>query len=144
MEQKVNIGNTSESGNMVWQLSIAGFVLAGFTGFAYRLGLIGVDLWGLGIENIRHAHSHLMFFCWAVPLPMYYMLHKTGRNGQQLKSGYKLMRRMALGTLILGFASYPFFLLYGYRPVQVAGLELPFSVILSGLVMIYSRLASSK
>lgn len=121
----------------IWQLSLGCFILAGLTGFAYRLGLVGTDLWGLSLDNIRHAHSHLMFFCWAVPLPMYFIIRKTEK--EQLNTGARgmgLMNSMALGTLSLGLASYPFFLFYGYRPVAFAGMELPFSVILSGLVMI--------
>lgn len=121
----------------IWQLSLGCFILAGLTGFAYRLGLIGTDLWGLSLDNIRHAHSHLMFFCWAVPLPMYFIILKVEQ--EQLKTGARgmgMMTGMALATLFLGLASYPFFLFYGYRPVAFAGMELPFSVILSGLVMI--------
>lgn len=109
--------------------------MAGLTGFSYRLGLIGVDLWGLALENIRHAHSHLMFFCWAVPLPMYFVIRKL--NAEVASNGPNiLMGRMALVSLVIGLASFPFFLLYGYRPVPLGGLELPFSVILSGIVML--------
>lgn len=121
--------------NLLWQLSLSCFILAGLTGFLYRLGLTGSDLWGLSLENIRHAHSHLMFFGWAVPLPMYFIIRKVSReinaNGPNI-----LMTRMAMASLFLGVASYPFFLIYGYHPVPVAGINLPFSVILSGLVML--------
>ena len=120
---------------LLWQLPLACFILAGLTGFLYRLGLIGLDLWGLSLENIRHAHSHLMFFCWAVPLPMYFIIRKADReinaNGPNI-----FMTRMAMASLFLGLASYPFFLIYGYRPVSLAGMDLPLSVILSGLVMV--------
>ena len=121
--------------NLLWQLPLASFILAGITGFAYRLGLIGVDLWGLSIENIRHAHSHLMFFCWAVPLPMYFIIRKVNRETEDTGPNI-LMTRMALASLIFGFISYPFFLFYGYRPVPLAGMDLPLSVIFSGLVMV--------
>jgi len=134
----VNQANTDfQNHKLLWQLSIACFILAGVTGFTYRLGLVGVDLWGLSLDNIRHAHSHLMFFCWAVPLPMYFIIRKVEKERVNTGSkGMKIMIRMALCTLLLGLASYPFFLFYGYRPVAFAGMELPFSVILSGLVMI--------
>lgn len=119
----------------IWQASLACFILAGITGFLYRLGLTGIELWGLSLENIRHAHSHLMFFGWAVPLPMYFTIRKLA--GEQGESGANiLMVRMAQASLFLGLAAYPFFLLYGYRPVPVASLDVPLSVILSGLVMI--------
>lgn len=76
-----------------------------------------------------------MFFCWAVPLPMYFIIKKTDREIKDTGPNI-LMVRMAMGSLFLGFASYPFFLFYGYRPVSLAGMELPVSVILSGLVML--------
>ncbi|NGP77524.1 hypothetical protein G3570_12825 [Balneolaceae bacterium YR4-1] len=129
------MNNPRRSLDWLWQLPLTAFILAGLTGFLYRLGLIGVDLWGLSLEHIRHAHSHLMFFCWAVPLPMYLIIKKVNREIQDTGSNI-LMTRMAIASLFLGFASYPFFLLYGYRPVPLAGMELPVSVMLSGLVML--------
>ncbi len=130
------MNNKRRSLELLWQLPLAAFILAGLTGFSYRLGLIGTDIWGLSLENIRHAHSHLMFFCWAVPLPMYFMIRKINREITDTGPNI-LMTRMAMGSLILGFASYPFFLLYGYRPIAFAGMDLPASVILSGLVMLF-------
>lgn len=121
--------------SILWQLSLACFVLAGLTGFLYRLGLIGTDLFGLSLENIRHAHSHLMFFSWAVPLPMYFIIQKINKENS-VNEPNMLMTRMAVSSLLLGIASYPFFLIYGYRPVPIAGMELPLSVIFSGLVML--------
>lgn len=129
------LNNPRRSLEWLWKWPLAAFILAGLTGFSYRLGLIGIDFWGLSLEHIRHAHSHLMFFCWAVPLPMYFIIKKVNREIQDIGPNI-LMVRMALGSLFLGFASYPFFLLYGYRPVSLAGMELPVSVILSGLVML--------
>lgn len=120
---------------LLWKLPLACFIVAGLTGFLYRLGLIGISLGDLNLENIRHAHSHLMFFGWAVPLPMYFMIRKIGRE-IGTDSQVLLMQRSALATLLFGFASYPFFLFYGYRPVPLGGAELPLSVILSGLVML--------
>lgn len=115
--------------------SFGSFILAGLTGFSYRLALTGVDLFGLSLENIRHAHSHLMFFCWAVPLPMYLIIKKINQEIKGIGPNV-LMTRMALFSFFLGLASFPFFLFYGYRPVTIAGMELPLSVIFSGLVML--------
>lgn len=120
---------------LLWQLPVACFVIAALTGFLYRLGLLGADLWGLSLQNIRHAHSHLMFFCWAVPLPMYFIIRRLSR-ARPPNEPNMLMSRMALVSLLLGLASYPFFLRYGYRPVPLGGMELPLSVMLSGLVML--------
>lgn len=121
--------------SILWKLPLACFVLAGLTGFLYRLGLIGANVFGLSLENIRHAHSHLMFFSWAVPLPMYFIIRKVNREIEANEPNI-LMVRMAKAALFIGLAAYPFFLGYGYQPVSIAGLDLPVSVILSGLVML--------
>lgn len=117
------------------KLFLSSFILAGLTGFLFRLGTSGVDLFGLSLENIRHAHSHLMFFAWAVPLPMYFITaNLSSKTADNLSA--KLMSRMTLFSLLLGMASYPFFLIYGYRPVSISGMSLPVSVMISGLVML--------
>jgi hypothetical protein len=54
--------------DLLWQLPLICFIIAGITGLLYRLGLVGIHVWDLNLEHIRHAHSHLMFFCWAVLL----------------------------------------------------------------------------
>lgn len=128
-------GQNRVSLSILWQLPMACFVLAGLTGFLYRWGLLGYNIFGLSLENIRHAHSHLMFFSWAVPLPMYFIIRKVNREIKANEPNI-LMVRMAKASLFVGLAAYPFFLGYGYRPVSIAGLDLPFSVILSGLVML--------
>ena len=121
----------------LWNISLGCFVLAAFTGFLYRLGMVGwlPASWGLGLDNIRHAHSHLMFFGWAVPFPLVilanYLVSKGGRSGL----GIAWMRYSIAGALLFGILAYPFFLFYGYRPVEIGSASMPLSVILSGLVM---------
>lgn len=66
---------------------------------------------------------------------MYVIILKVNREIQGTGPNI-LMTRMVLASLFLGLASYPFFLIYGYRPVPIAGMELPVSVIFSGLVMV--------
>jgi len=122
---------------VLWKLPLVCFVIAGFTGFLYRLGMVG---WlpaalDLSLENVRHAHSHLMFFCWAVPVPLYFMIRRIRRE-LKVNEPNILMVRTAKASLFLGLTAYPFFLLFGYRPVPMGGMELPASVILSGLVML--------
>ncbi|MDZ7689570.1 MAG: hypothetical protein U5K69_00110 [Balneolaceae bacterium] len=46
------------------------------------------------------------------------------------------MRHSLSAGLVLGILAFPAFLVYGYKPVTIAGASLPLSVILSGLVMI--------
>lgn len=114
---------------------MACFILAGLTGFLFRLGMLG---WtgGLNLSNIRHAHSHLMFFGWAIPLPLYILLRQFLQAGKQNLSGIKWMKNSLVANFIFGLASYPFFLLYGYNPVHIGPATMPLSVIFSGIVML--------
>lgn len=122
----------------LWNISLGCFVVAALTGFLYRLGMVG---WlpaslGLGLDNIRHAHSHLMFFGWAVPFPLVILINYMVSKGAGSRSGVAWMRYSIAGALAFGILSYPFFLWYGYRPVAIGSASLPLSVIFSGLVMI--------
>jgi len=117
----------------VWLWSLSFFLLAALTGFVYRWGLIGGDLLGLRLSNVRHAHSHLMFFNWVTPVPMVFMARHLMKTAPEAYSSLKWCISI---IILIGFASYPFFLLYGYHPVQIGSANLPFSVMLSGLVMI--------
>ncbi|SHF33302.1 hypothetical protein SAMN05443144_107163 [Fodinibius roseus] len=121
----------------LWHLALASFVLAALTGFLYRLGMIDwLPEWGLSLGNIRHAHSHLMFFGWAVPLPFLIMRNSMLRGRGVSQRGASRMKSAVGSTLLFGLASYPFFLAYGYRPVAIGATSLPLSVILSGFVML--------
>lgn len=95
--------------------------------------MVGWNPWNLNLAFLRHAHSHLMFFGWATPAPMIYI----GRHLQKQARQPQGLIRLAIGLmLLLGLASYPFFLFYGYRPVPIGSLHLPLAAILSGLVML--------
>lgn len=120
----------------LWNTALGCFVLAGLTGFLYRLGFLGWIPQGLSLDNIRHAHSHLMFFGWAVPMPFYIILRKISEAQSASQSGLSWMKIATGATLVFGLLSYPFFLLYGYRPVAVGSATMPLSVVFSGLVMI--------
>ncbi|WP_138430969.1 hypothetical protein [Fodinibius saliphilus] len=122
----------------LWKVSVACFIIAGLTGFLYRLGMIGwlTSSLDLSLENIRHAHSHLMFFGWAVPIPLYLLLKYICDNFKPGISSLGWMKYGIWGGLIFGVLSFPFFLLYGYRPVPIGAGTLPLSVILSGMVML--------
>ncbi|MDZ7657722.1 MAG: hypothetical protein U5J89_00385 [Fodinibius sp.] len=110
--------------------------MAGLTGFLYRLGMMGWIPGELSLGNIRHAHSHLMFFGWAVPLPLYIIMQKIiGKTEDKVKS-INGMRSAIAAVIFFGLMAYPFFLFYGYRSVVIGSASLPFSVIFSGLVMI--------
>lgn len=115
--------------------SLLAFFIGGITGFGYRLGLLGWLSMDLNLENIRHAHSHLMFFCWAVPLPLTIFLHQL-KNHSVTETQLRKLQYAVMFMLVSGYLAYPFFLLYGYHPVPLWGVHLPLSVILSGLVMV--------
>lgn len=117
----------------IWLWSLACFIVAGFTGVLYRWGMIGSLPYDLGLQNVRHAHSHLMFFCWITPVPMAYI---TQHVTQHTETAVRGLTRSTWAVLITGLLSYPFFLIWGYRPADFGFIELPVSVILSGFVMI--------
>lgn len=114
---------------------VIAFIIAGMTGFLFRLGMAGYDIWHFELGNLRHAHSHLMFFSWAVPINLVFILKSLPAPSASSWST-TLMRVSARWTLILGCAAFPFFLFFGYRPVPFLGQYLPFSVMISGLVML--------
>ncbi|TYP94805.1 hypothetical protein LX73_0094 [Fodinibius salinus] len=120
----------------LWHASITCFVLAGLTGFLYRLGMMGWVPGELSMGNIRHAHSHLMFFGWAVPLPLYIIMQKIICQTEEGEKGAAWMKYSIASIMLFGLLAYPFFLFYGYRPVAVGSAALPLSVIFSGFVMI--------
>jgi hypothetical protein len=117
----------------VWLWSLAFFVLAAITGFLYRFGMLYSLPADLSLSNIRHAHSHLMFFTWVTPVPMLFIAGYITNRVPEAAASFK---KCLYSVLIVGFASFPFFLFYGYMPVPVGPAELPFSTILSGLAMI--------
>lgn len=127
--------NSLAKDSKIWQWAIFSFILAGFTGFIYRLGFVTSLPFDLNLENVRHAHSHLMFFGWASLLPLYLIKVKMV-PGYHAALGVKFMKGALWGVLVFGILSYPFFLIWGYRSVPVNGSFLPLSTIISGLVMV--------
>jgi hypothetical protein len=99
--------------SFLWQASIACFLLAGITGFVYRLGILGWMSGELSFGNVRHAHSHLMFFAWAVPLPFYIIMQKIVERTGKYIQGENWMKYSIAATLLFGLLAYPFFLFYG-------------------------------
>jgi hypothetical protein len=115
----------------VWLLALGAFVLAGSTGVLLRAGLLHGFPGGLQFANVRHAHSHLMYFAWATPALMLLMAAwLPGQTGRPAGRGF---RRTAAAAILLGLLSYPPFLLAGYGRLAVAGRELPLSGMLSGV-----------
>lgn len=118
----------------IWQLSLLSFIMAAFTGFLYRYAMLYPVHESLNLANIRHAHSHLMFFNWVCPPIMIWMiLDFTDEMPASIKQSFKLCFYV---MLFLGFLSFPFFLFYGYQSVPLGSANLPLAAIISGFVMI--------
>ncbi|WP_428236188.1 hypothetical protein [Gracilimonas sp.] len=119
----------------IWQWAMFSFVLAGFTGFLFRFGFVEPLPVDLNLENMRHAHSHLMFFGWASLLPLY-LIKLDIVSGYHAAFGVRLMKNALWWIVIFGLLSFPPFLLYGYKPIAIGDASLPLSVIFSGMVML--------
>lgn len=88
----------------------------------------------LELGNIRHAHSHLMFFGWVTLMPFLFISRYYSRR----KSETAPFLYSLTGWLFwLALATWPAFLLYGYEPVAIGTADLPISVMLSGIIMIF-------
>jgi len=110
--------------------ALAAFALAGATGAFLRFGAI-YGMAGLNYVNVRHAHSHLMFFGWVTPALMALMAAQLPRlTGRPLSPWFG---RVISLTVVLGLLAYIPFLLFGYRPAAVGGAELPLSVMAAAL-----------
>jgi hypothetical protein len=102
-------------------------MLAAGAGILMRFGLLTGLPFGLLHGDVRHAHSHLMFFGWITPVLMLLLL-----NLQQKPLG-TAARSILVLTLLAALSSFLPFLLSGYRFTSVAGHALPLSMITSGL-----------
>lgn len=123
----------SPSIKLIWHSSLLFFVIAGLTGVLYRVGMVGGEVFSLNLQNIRHAHSHLMFFGWAglLPLIIIYQYFKIG----DIRAEF-WMKISLLAIVTLSPVTYVFFLLWGYHPVSIGGADLPLAAMFSSLVMI--------
>jgi len=118
----------------VYRLSLLSFILAAATGTLFRYGMIYTLPDALALDNIRHAHTHLMFFNWISPPVMAWMATLLYEPGQ--KFPLRDYQYCLYTMLFLGFLSYPFFLFFGYQPIDLGFATLPLSAIISGLIMI--------
>lgn len=117
-----------------WPAALGCFILAGATGSLLRFGMLYGYPAGLQMTNIRHAHSHLMYFGWATPALMAliatYLPKLTGR---ERPAGFSAV----LGaTFVAALLAYGPFLLFGYRPITVGETQLPLSMIGASLNMV--------
>ncbi|MCS7350267.1 MAG: hypothetical protein RMM10_01965 [Anaerolineae bacterium] len=121
----------SSEGTRLWGIWIGAlgcFVLAAATGVLFRYGMLAGLPAGLSLGNLRHAHSHLMYFGWVTPALMAMIVLHLVRG--RIPSS---VVRIPWITLLLGLAAYVPFLLYGYQPVEWAGRRLPLATMAAGL-----------
>ena len=117
--------------NGAWVGALWCFVLAGATGAFFRFGMAYGTTGGLSLANVRHAHSHLMYFGWATPaLALLMLAHLPALTGRPLprRAGW-----IPVVMLVTGLLAFPLFLAYGYTPAVIGGRRLPLSVMSAGL-----------
>lgn len=114
-------------GRWIWGLALACFALAASTGAYFRFALI-TPLPGVP-DNIRHAHSHLMFFSWVTPALILLIGADLARRGARPRG----FAATALLAAIGGLTTYLPFLKSGYHLTPFAGKLLPISMLASGL-----------
>jgi hypothetical protein len=124
----------SKSFTRIWQLSLLSFIIAAITGFFYRYGMLYPLPEAISFANIRHAHSHLMFFNWISPPIMAWMAYTVIEKSDS--ASIRKFSQCIYTMIALGFLSFPFFLIYGYHSVSIGSASLPLAAIISGLVMI--------
>ncbi len=122
----------------VWTTALAIFLLAASTGSLMRFGLIYGFPGGWQYTNIRHAHSHLMYFGWVTPALMGLILHwlPTFTKQQLLPKRHRQFKNILIIIFILSFLAYVSFFFYGYRPAVFGTVRLPTSTILASFNII--------
>lgn len=114
-----------------WDVALICFIVAAGTGALLRFSMLYGAPYGLALHNVRHAHSHLMYFGWATPALMALILSAlsqlTGRA-----PGSRAQPLLA-ATFAAALLTYPAFLLFGYRPALVGATQLPLATMAAGL-----------
>jgi hypothetical protein len=117
-----------------WFAALGVFVLAGLTGAFMRFGLLYGFPWGLQFANVRHAHSHVMYFGWVTPALMALIAAQLPAVTDRAMS--KRFRWPIVMAIVGGLLAYVPFLLYGYAPANWGGRQIPLSVVTAGFNVI--------
>jgi len=114
----------------IFLAALAVFLVAALTGAFMRFGIL-YGMAGLNYANVRHAHSHLMYFGWVTPALMAllaaHLPHLTGRPSTPA------MPRLIGLVIGLGLLAYVPFLLFGYKSAELGAARLPLSVMAASL-----------
>lgn len=116
----------------VFRWALAAFIVAALTGSLMRYGMIYGFPWQLQFGNVRHAHSHLMYFGWVTP-GLFALIAATvvSQGAKPLSQGF---RSSIIVTFISAALAYFPFLLSGYQLMAVGeSLRLPLSMMAAGL-----------
>lgn len=115
----------------VWAAALSCFILAAITGAWYRFAVVSGTTLGFSLTNIRHAHSHLMYFGWITPVLMGAMV-----LFRQAAFDIQFIRKVLAAVFVAAAASYPMFLIFGYSLISIGDAEMPLAVIISSLNMV--------
>ncbi|MEX0822428.1 MAG: hypothetical protein WD021_09805 [Rhodothermales bacterium] len=107
-----------------WTASLVLFVVAVCTGVLYRAGQAYGFTGGLDMVNIRHAHSHTMYFGWVTPVLFLFIGLRVGIQG---------LGRLLAWVIGASALAYVLFLFFGYRPVAIGPVTMPVSVVAATL-----------
>lgn len=122
--------NRAESTTWVASLALAALGCALGTGALFRWVAFQWAEVPWSLTNLRHAHSHLVLFGWAIPGLFLAMDRSRGSSEANRHNGNYLF----LG--ITAWLSWPLFLQYGYESTAIGSARLPLSVIVSGMGMV--------
>ena len=105
-----------------WLAALGCFVIAGATGALLRFGLLQGLPAGLQLVNVRHAHSHLMYFGWVTPALMVLIVTWLPRlTGRKLSPRFQ----WAMGaTVAAALLAYVMFIQYGYQSAERAAITI--------------------
>ncbi len=99
-----------------------------------RFGMIYGYPAGLQFANVRHAHSHLMYFGWVTPALMGLIAVWLPRiTGRPVSSRFRWVMGATIVAALLAYAS---FIQYGYQLAEFGDRRLPLSVMAATLNMV--------
>lgn len=125
------IGTARPADATALRAAFAVFAVAGLVGALFRF--VVAYGWSVGLDpvNVRHAHSHLMYFGWATPA-LFVLLGMRAVGG----GSRPVPARLLAWTLGLAVVTGLAFLPWGYEPAQFGPARVPVTIILSTLCMV--------